>query len=213
MTPLLLLTALLTGLLGSVHCSGMCGGLLAAVSGRLGRSPAGTLSLHGGRLVSYTALGILSGFLGSLLAESGPRISSVVATLSGLLVFTLGLEQTGWIPRWSLLRDDLIGRLPWIGKGLDRLLGLPGPLAHFAIGAGQALLPCSLLYGALLAALGSRSPLLGGAVVALFALGISTGLSGRLSRLMGLKERQRQILLWAGGFAMAALGLIILFRP
>ena len=57
------LAALGIGLAGAGHCLGMCGGIAAAIN-LGGQSKASTtLAYHGGRLLSYAALGALLGAL------------------------------------------------------------------------------------------------------------------------------------------------------
>ncbi|RMF69040.1 MAG: sulfite exporter TauE/SafE family protein, partial [Alphaproteobacteria bacterium] len=70
MTESVLTMAFVTGLLGSGHCIGMCGGLVTALSvtetGRRGGWPF-QLLYHLGRTMTYVGLGALIGWLGSLL--------------------------------------------------------------------------------------------------------------------------------------------------
>jgi len=60
----------LVGLLGTVHCLGMCGGIVAALSVRApGIPPASSrwlpIAYHAGRLTTYSAAGALAGGVGS----------------------------------------------------------------------------------------------------------------------------------------------------
>ena len=57
---------LVASVAGSLHCVGMCGGLMLAVS-----APKKRWFYHVGRGVSYATIGLLAGFLGSGLYHSG----------------------------------------------------------------------------------------------------------------------------------------------
>src|ERR1039457_4980401 len=64
--------AFLAGLAGSVHCLGMCGGIVAALSmtgrcGTLHSRISSQLLYNLGRISTYTLLGIAAGFVGSSL--------------------------------------------------------------------------------------------------------------------------------------------------
>ncbi|RMG54862.1 MAG: hypothetical protein D6717_08910, partial [Gammaproteobacteria bacterium] len=68
-----LLSAFLVGLLGGVHCVGMCGGIVGALS--LGARPGAgrprwglLLDYNLGRIASYTVAGALMGGIGALAA-------------------------------------------------------------------------------------------------------------------------------------------------
>ena len=80
--------AIIVGLLGSSHCIGMCGGIVAALNLGLtdeaGNKPASLLLYHlgynGGRITSYLLVGLLAGSLGAGLVGLG------VSPLAGKLL-------------------------------------------------------------------------------------------------------------------------------
>ena len=67
--------AFITGLLGSGHCIGMCGGLVSALSlseaGQKGGWPFHLL-YNLGRMTSYTFIGAVVGWLAGTSAEANP---------------------------------------------------------------------------------------------------------------------------------------------
>lgn len=173
----LLLTAWATGLLGSTHCVGMCGGISAALSFAL---PAGSrhgfrlfawqLAYNSGRLLTYTLLGITvgtlaHGILGGWAQSPWPRV------LAGLFMILLGLYLAGW---WNLLQ-----RLEGLGGGLwkhleplrRRILPVDHPLKAVAAGAVWGFLPCGLVYSALAMALARADSAVSGGVMLAFGLG------------------------------------------
>jgi hypothetical protein len=94
-----LVTALLAGLLGGVHCAGMCGGIVAAFSFRPdGRTPPFRLHLayNAGRVMSYTLFGALAGALGSALALAHfLPVQTVLYGLAQIVMILLGLYLAG----------------------------------------------------------------------------------------------------------------------
>jgi sulfite exporter TauE/SafE len=217
------ISAFIVGLMGGVHCVGMCGGIVAALS--LGVSPSAhehkrtllpiLLAYNGGRLLSYTVAGVLVGGLGAALASLMPiHIARLVLQLfAGLFMLALGLYLAGW---WrGLLRLERIGAHVWkylepLGRGW-----LPVTRARhaFMLGLLWGWLPCGLVYSVLIWALSSGSAANGGMLMFAFGLGtlpllITMGIwSARLSALM----QQRWLRYLAGALVMAY-GIIMLSR-
>lgn len=157
--------ALLMGLAGGPHCVAMCG---AACAG-LGRGPRGMALFHLGRLGGYAAAGALAGL--SLqgvgwLATQAPALRPVWALWHGAtLALGLALLWRAQQPLWLAgFGRSVWARVRGAGGGLR-------PGAALAAGVLWALMPCGLLYAALLlAALGGGAPE-GAVLMALFALG------------------------------------------
>ncbi|MEA2080335.1 MAG: sulfite exporter TauE/SafE family protein, partial [Pseudomonadota bacterium] len=71
--------AFLVGLLGGVHCVGMCGGIVGALTGSLTPEIRGArrrflsalLAYNSGRIASYTLAGVLLGLLGQQVSALG----------------------------------------------------------------------------------------------------------------------------------------------
>lgn len=167
--------ALLIGLVGSVHCLGMCGGIAGALGQALppGRSVAtalhpGLYSL--GRITSYALAGGAVGAIGHGFASaSGLGIALRVA--AGLLMIGIALHVGGVWNGMALLERAGLGvwrrLLPWAGR-----LGRPDrPSRVFAIGMLWGWLPCGLVYSALATASTTGTAASG----ALFMLGFGLG--------------------------------------
>jgi len=109
-----LLTALLAGLLGGVHCVGMCGGIVAAFSFRAdGSTPPFRMHLayNLGRVSSYTLFGALAGALGgSLKLASFMPVQTLLFILAQLVMILLGLYLAG-LNRWVLVFERAGGRV------------------------------------------------------------------------------------------------------
>ena len=113
-------TPFLLGLLGSLHCAGMCGPLAVAVSATGGGShPAtGRLLYNLGRLGTYTVLGALFGLFGRGLAIAGFQrwlsVTAGVLILAGLVASTRR-SPTGLLLRAVEFLKTAFGRL--LGRG------------------------------------------------------------------------------------------------
>ena len=88
---MLILTAIVFGFLGSLHCLGMCGPIafLLPVDRENNWRKIGQLALyHGGRLMAYGIIGLLFGFLGKGLALFGiqQKLSIAVGVIMVVLV-------------------------------------------------------------------------------------------------------------------------------
>jgi len=166
----LALTALLMGLVGGPHCLAMCGAACAGLGQAAGpHKNRALLTFQLGRIAGYSVLGGLAAAsiqgLGWLTIQSAAlrpvwSLFHVAATLLGL-VLLVQARQPLWLETagkkiWSLVRSSAQGG---------------GARAPLVIGFVWALLPCGLLYSALLVAALAGSATSGAAVMALFAVG------------------------------------------
>lgn len=186
--PLFLLAALLAGVAGAGHCAGMCGGIAGALAHAIParqRSFSLTLGYSAGRLGSYTLLGALAGLFAALLSPRDTGMAMLVMrVLTGLVLLAMALHLLG-VSRWMQSLEAVGARL-WqkLAPLARRLLPVTTLPRALALGALWGLLPCGLVYGALLyAATAGSAP--GGALVMLaFGLGtlpavLGLGLAGR----------------------------------
>ena len=172
------LAVFLIGLLGGVHCLGMCGGIVGALC--LGSAP--RLSLHlaysAGRIASYAAAGALAGAFGQAglalgAADAGTAWSARLALflLANLMLVALGLYLMGATPVLAAL--ERLGQGVWtrvqpFGK---RFLPATRVGQAFPLGLVWGWLPCGLVYGALFSALSSGSAAQGAGLMLAFGLG------------------------------------------
>ncbi|MBS1817620.1 MAG: sulfite exporter TauE/SafE family protein [Acidobacteria bacterium] len=189
------LVAFLTlGFLGSAgHCVGMCAPFVLIVSRRYAR-PVGALVpwaaqawYTAGRLVTYGTLGAAAGALGSALQVAGALMglqraaavlaggALIVSGAAGLLSFSPGASPGLWAHR---LTGRLSARMPSHPFTLGLLLGL---------------LPCGLLYTAVLGAMATGGPARGALALVAFGLGTAPALLG-VSLADALLIRQRTTL-------------------
>jgi sulfite exporter TauE/SafE len=160
-------TAFLLGLVGSLHCVGMCGPLMLAVpaAGSSRRTFfAGTMAYHAGRLATYMVLGALFGLLGRSAAVAGfQRWTSIVlgALLLGGLLVSRRVALSAPVVR-------LVGRLK---NAMSAVLRRRSRVSLAMLGALNGLLPCGLVYVAAAGAASTADVLDGAAYLALFGLG------------------------------------------
>lgn len=166
------------GLLGSLHCVGMCGGIAGALSAAAPRRGAGgevamrSLAYNTGRVASYTAAGALAGGFGAALAGlGGPTGTLVLRGLAAALIVAAGLYVGGWST--FVTRLESLGASMWRRVSpLTRRLGPMGSVpTAFALGALWGWLPCGLVYSALAVAAASGSALDGALTMAAFGAG------------------------------------------
>ena len=173
MPTLPLTAALLIGWLGGVHCLGMCGGIVSALSVGVPeqRRSRILLAYNVGRCLTYVLLGALAGFLGlggvSLLGI-GPQLLFVLANL---LLVGMGLYLMGW----PLLVKPLeqAGQHLWrhIEPVARRFFPVTSPLRALVVGLAWGFLPCGLVYSAMATAIAMADPLKGAFWMGAFALG------------------------------------------
>ena len=207
-----LLTALLAGLLGGVHCVGMCGGIVAAFSLRPGGPTPGPglhLAYNLGRVLSYMLFGALAGALGgSLEIAKFLPVQTLLYVLAQVVMILLGLYLAGLSQ--SVLVFERAGSVLWRAvKPLFQKL-LPVRSVPQAVVAGMAWgwLPCGLVYSVLVSALAAGSATSGAALMLAFGLGTLPNLLG-----MGLFARslqpflQRLLIRRIAGLTVAGLGV------
>jgi len=194
----LFVAAAVAGLAGSPHCLAMCG---AACAGVTGKRAGHALAFQAGRLIGYAALGALVAASASALQWAAAHAAllkplwgmfHVAVLLLGASLIWLG-AQPAWVDRgaqqvWRALRV--------------RTLSLDTARWPFVAGAMWSLLPCGLLYAALMLAALADTPLDGAGVMALFALssGAALQLGASWGRRIGLHSGR-----WGVRLAGAAL--------
>lgn len=197
------------GLLTSVHCVAMCGGInLSQCIPRAGRYAGSRMDAlrpgflyNFGRIASYTAIGGMVGALGSVVSLSG-GLRGAVQLLAGICMVIMGINMLGLFP-W--LRR-LTPRLPGIfARKIDAEKGRSkSPLF---VGLLNGLMPCGPLQAMQLYALSTGDPIKGALSMLLFSLGtvpLMFGL-GALGSLLSRKFTNK--VMTAGAVLVAVLGL------
>jgi sulfite exporter TauE/SafE len=175
------LTALFLGLVGSLHCAGMCGPLALALPTGCNSAPgfvAGRLAYNLGRLVTYCALGLVFGLVGRTLVLAG--VQRWVSIALGLLLL-VGLFSS----RRLALRRPVTLLVERLKSRMSALLHRRSFSSLAVLGLFNGLLPCGLVYVACAGATATGGLLTGLQYMAAFGLGtvpmmLGISLSGRL---------------------------------
>jgi hypothetical protein len=168
--------AFLIGLLGGVHCVGMCGGIVGALAVQTpGRGRAWSLHLtySAGRIASYAVAGAIMGMIGSmsLFFDQVLPVQLLLYVFANLVLVSLGLYLAGFGS--LMLRLETLGGSLWrrIQPYSARVLPADTPVKAFALGTLWGWLPCGLVYSLLATALLSGGAGNGSMVMLAFGLG------------------------------------------
>jgi sulfite exporter TauE/SafE len=179
----------LTGLLGGVHCIGMCGGIMLTQHS--------ALAYNGGRMVGYTIMGGIFGAAGSALVFSA-GLKSAVFLIAGGLVILIGLQMWG-VPLLRKLRP-----------------GLPSPCGRrgkpFVVGLLTGVMPCGMLTSMWFVAASASSIPKGAAIMLVFGLG--TCICMLLFGLLGdaLTRKYNKYILKASTMLIITMGLMLMVK-
>jgi len=161
------------GLLGSLHCIGMCGGLIGALA--MGRSRvwwSGLLVYQLGRVTTYAMFGTLVGVVGLSLGELGGTFAQKLLTLfAGLFMIVFGFNLAGWLPDPLTHLSVSISRRLGLGRLAASLATDARLLGWYGMGMVNGLLPCGLVYAALALALAAGNVLESGLMMVSFGIG------------------------------------------
>jgi sulfite exporter TauE/SafE len=234
-----LISFFIVGLVGSVHCIGMCGGIVSAFSAGGGRriipiaamqggaaarpltsstmadEAARTLAYNAGRLSSYAVAGAIAGGVaqGVRTLSLMSSLQAVLYWLANLMLIALGLYLMG---TWrGLAHLESAGQVIWrrIQPLTGKLLPIDTAGKAFALGGLWGWVPCGMVYSVLLSAMLSGSAGKGAAIMLAFG-------AGTLPMLLGLGMLGTRLQHWsrsprlrmAGGMLVLAFGLLGLVR-
>jgi sulfite exporter TauE/SafE len=222
----------LIGLLGGIHCLGMCGPLVTLYADRLNDDGPTTWSeirqhllFNLGRTSSYALIGATMGFLGAILYDTAAiaavatDVRAVAGIVIGAFVLVTGATYTLTGTTGGLLGGvdptGVFGRVS--GRLLERVeRWVQGPRI-VGLGAIHGLLPCPLLYPAFLYVFAVGSPLYGALALAVLGLGtvptvFAYGLAFQsiAPRFQGPLHRALGVVFLALGYIPLAHGLMLL---
>ena len=212
-----LASVLAASVLGSLHCVGMCGGLIgfyaSGATGQRQRPWQAHGAYHLSRLVAYAALGAGAGQFGAALdlAGRGLGLGHFGALLAGRVMLLWGalrwprrsrlvpLRRNGASSRWRRIED----RFVWLARSARQR----PPLARAALlGLSSALLPCGWLYAFAVLAAGTGSAGRGALLLAAFWAGTVPALLGLGLGVQRLAQRWRAQLPRLSSALLLALG-------
>lgn len=204
-----MLTGLLLGITGSLHCVGMCGPLnmLLPIQGLARFRLLGTLlTFHAGRIFTYALLGILVGILGKGLHLAG--IQQVFAIAVGIIMVLTALFSLQWSIRLATAQP--IEKFNnWVKNLLKNTLR---GKSLFLAGMANGLLPCGMVYIALAGALSAEHWVESSLFMLFFGLGTIPALVLTIFAGKILPVSLRTKFRYAQPILLGATGALILFR-
>ncbi|MFO7582431.1 sulfite exporter TauE/SafE family protein [Guyparkeria sp.] len=207
--------AMAVGFFGGVHCVGMCGGIVGALT--FGLPPEKRerftslfpylAAYNIARITSYTIAGAIAGTIGLLGLSLAPIKDAqiVLLAIAGVFMILMGLYVGGW---WfGLTRIERAGSRLWrfiepVGR---RLMPVKSPAQAFGLGLVWGWLPCGLVYSVLIWALSAGGPLAGALLMLGFGLGTLPNLlaMGAFAGQLAAFARKPWVRRVAGGMVIA----------
>lgn len=212
------------GLLSSLHCAQMCGPIvvtysMASIQGinpspRRWASLPGHLAYNGGRILTYALLGAAAGVLGQSMTWMGrlAGFSHTASLVAGVAMIVGGIAMMGWLPRLAALGQSSATVTSRFLRPLRELLTSPKLSRRFALGLALGLLPCGLIYAALVKSLATGSAL--GGAISMLAFGMGTAISLLAIGVLSTSFRGRMVR-WSSQIAAVAvigMGVVLLWR-
>jgi hypothetical protein len=167
------------------------------------------LLYHGSRIAVYAVLGAALGAIGSLLGlgASLNRVAGVLSLALGLGVLAFGLGYLGLLPL-----GKMEGRGAWLERAMGQAFQRGGREGVMLLGALNGLLPCGLVYSALLVAATTGGPLPGALGMVVFGLGTLPALLVVGLGAGALSPRVRQTLGRVAGVVIVLVGIQLVLR-
>ncbi|GAB4336882.1 MAG: sulfite exporter TauE/SafE family protein [Flammeovirgaceae bacterium] len=192
----------ITGILGSLHCAGMCGAIALSIPQK---NIVSIILYNLGRIFTYSILGVFFGWIGKGISITFfQQYLSILmgATIIILVIFRSQIEK-------------LVAKNTWMASiktYFSRFLGKKDGFSRLMIGVLNGLLPCGLVYVALAGATAMADALSGGFYMALFGIGTSPIMASLMLSPRVLKAEGR-IRMAKGVTAMTLLvGVLLMFR-
>jgi len=196
------------GLFSTLHCLGMCGGIVSALTCSIPTALHTNdlqrnlyiLFFNLGRVLVYVMFGLVAGATGGALFETlDPTVwRRTASAVAGISLILAGLYLGGWVP--MVRRIDLLGRSLWrriepVGR---RFLPVRTPSAALAAGLVWGWLPCGLVYYSLMVAAPLGDAMSGALFMLAFGLGTlpgmyATGMFGGMMIRLAHSHRVRRV--------------------
>ena len=210
----------IVGLLTSVHCIAMCGGInlsqcIPVADDDNGKTPENKIIIPAllynmGRVISYSVIGFLLGGIGMLLTGGDGTgipllLQGILKIIAGLFMVIVGINMLGWIPVLRKLQIRFPQRLADKINKKRRRENRP-----FFIGLLNGLMPCGPMQSMQIIALGSGNPVSGAAAMLMFSLGTVPLMLEFGSIVSALGKKYTKIVMRMGSILVVVLGLAML---
>lgn len=167
----MLLSALILGLMGSLHCVGMCGPIafMLPVDRTNNYKKFGQIFIyHFGRLMAYGLIGLIFGLLGKGLSIFG--IQQKLSIGIGIIMILIVLTPYKTFNKYNLSKP-IYKIISKVKNQLGKELKKKSPDTFLTIGFLNGFLPCGLVYMALFGSIAMGDALQGSLYMMLFGLG------------------------------------------
>ncbi len=169
------LPAFILGVISNLHCLGMCGPIALAIP--LNRSSKssklfGILQYHLGRVLVYAILGYIVGYIGM-----GIKLFGVLQAIS--IIAGIGIIIYAWRKKLTFFKNPFTSSLrhtSLLSQSMGKIMRSESPIKLFLLGALNGLLPCGMVYTALITAVVMGTPVLSATSMLAFGLGTLPGL-------------------------------------
>lgn len=207
------------GLITSVHCIAMCGGINLSQTLQKDTSTEiskvmfrNTLEYNIGRVVFYTVIGGVLGAVGALAGigsslQTSTLFQGILKLFAGIIMVVMGVNMLGI---FSGLRRLTI-HIPNFNKNTKPKSGRK-PRTPFFIGLCNGLMPCGPLQSMQVVALASGNPLTGALSMLCFSLGTVPLMLGFGSAVSMLGKRFTRQVLKAGAILVVVMGLSMMVQ-
>ena len=193
------------GLMTSVHCIAMCGGINVSQCLSENKKFSGLYPVmyNLGRVVSYTVIGFVLGFAGMLFGTvENLGVSSIIQGLiksfAGIYMVIMGVNMLGFVPQIKRLTFHLPN---FIGKFRVK------NSQPFVVGLLNGFMPCGPLQSIQLVALATGNPFTGGLSMFAFSLGTVPLMLGLGSLVSVLGKRFTEKMMTGGAVLVTVMGL------
>ncbi len=196
----------------------MCGGIVIAYSASKVDSNINKfqqiiahLAYSLGRVTTYVALGVVFGFMGSILAFNNTT-NGILYLVAGVFMVLAGLSLIGKL-KFLTVVEHSVSSQQWYKKSFSYLLRSKSITSFFLLGLLNGLLPCGFVYFFAITAASTASPFLGGVVMGVFGLATIPALFS-LGYFVGFLKQQnfRDLMVKIASIAVIVYGVYTLFR-
>lgn len=167
-----IVSGLFMGLIGSLHCLGMCGPIAIAIPSRKDHKLSifiDSIIYNIGRTITYVVLGAMIGLLGTAISLAGYQ--EIISVIAGVLLLMIVVIPRKWetaIAEISIFKNAS----EWLKGAFRKVFQVKSISSLLLIGILNGLLPCGLVYTALIASVAYGSVL--GAMTFMLFFGLGT---------------------------------------
>ena len=207
-----LTSAFVLGIISNLHCIGMCGPIALAIP--LNRTSSltkigGIIQYNLGRIFTYTVLGFIVGFIGL-----GIELIGVLQSLS--IISGIAIILYAW--RKKLFTGKFLPAISsnslqkFTSKSMGKILKNQHPFKLFLLGMLNGILPCGMVYTALITAIIAGHPTYSALSMIIFGLGTLPGMVAITFFAHQLKVKYRSKINHALPYLVSIVGLLIVLR-